>query len=190
MSTFFMHFNVAHYRLTVPTILTIVRMILSPCIVVLVLKQYWLSAALLFMIAALTDLLDGYYARLWNDHTLLGACLDPIADKLLLLSCFSVFAYIQTIPRWFLLIVLLKEIIIIIGVVVLFFIKKKGEIKPTLLGKLVTVIQMFFIMWLFGSYYFDYSSLHINLFILSLLLFFVLASLIQYITLGVRLLIQ
>ena len=70
----------------------------------------------LFAVAAISDILDGWLARYLHEHTFLGACLDPIVDKLLVLSVFATLALFHTplfaLPRWFVMLVFIKESII------------------------------------------------------------------------------
>lgn len=177
-------------KITLSTLLTLLRIALTPCIVACMLMGWWGIAFTLFCIAAISDALDGYLARLWHEQTFLGACLDPIADKLLVLSCFFTLAFIQsplfTIPQWFVVLVLLKEIILIGGSIVFYVIKGHIDIKPTLLGKMSTVVQMCFIIWLFACYFFSWLPVKTYTSMLGIVLILVFASLVQYGTIGMR----
>ena len=73
--------------------LTLVRLVCAPVVVVSLYYAYWLTAFVVFMFAAGTDLLDGYIARAWNEQTHLGAFFDPIADKFLLISSFGALVF-------------------------------------------------------------------------------------------------
>src|SRR5690349_20790870 len=99
----------AEKRITIPTLFTILRIVLVPIIVGAMVAGWWGCAFLFFVVACLTDVIDGLLARLLNEKTLFGAFLDPIADKLLLISCFFTLAFVTTplflIPRWFVLFV-------------------------------------------------------------------------------------
>ncbi|OGP12418.1 MAG: hypothetical protein A2055_01675, partial [Deltaproteobacteria bacterium GWA2_47_9] len=88
------------------------------------------------------DALDGFIARFFNQKTLLGAYLDPIADKLLLVTSYIVLAIIGIIPPWLAVLVISRDIFILIGVAVLFLNHKSFEIRPTLLGKVSTFFQL------------------------------------------------
>lgn len=177
-------------RITIPTIITLVRILLTPLIVYSMVMHQWGNAFGLFLIASISDMLDGSIARFCKQQTFLGACLDPIADKLLLLGCFFALAFIDTplfvIPQWFVYIVLIKELTIIGGATFLIITASADTIRPTLLGKLSTVVQMLFIIWLFACYFFHWVPLKTYWTMLSLLLFLVLASLVQYVCIGIR----
>ena len=177
-------------KITLSTLLTLGRIVLAPFIVCSMIFFHWGTAFILFCIAAITDVLDGNLARLLDEKTFLGACLDPIADKLLLLSCFFTLAFVQSplfsIPLWFVLLVLLKELILVIGAIILYYRKGHIEIHPTFLGKITTVVQMGFIIWLFACYFFTWIPVKTYYSMLGLVIILVFASLAQYVMIGIR----
>jgi len=178
------------WRLTFSTIITIVRIILAPCVVLAMRSGTWGKASILFLVASLTDVLDGNMARLFNEQTFLGACLDPIADKILLVPCFMTLAFIKTplfsIPFWFVAIVLVRECIVVFGALGIYLYHGDVEIKPTLLSKLTTMMQMIFIMWLFACYFMHWEPRRTYVAMLGLLLVLVVSSLLQYIYIGLN----
>ena len=145
-------------KITIATMFTIARIVLTPVIVWAMIVHYWGVACILFVCAALTDMVDGLIARHFNQKTLLGACLDPIADKFLMISCFCTLAFIDTslfsIPRWFLIFVISKECMQVMGACWLYRYQGYHSIESTLLGKVTTVIQMVFVTWLLVCYVF------------------------------------
>ena len=177
-------------RITIPTIFTLLRIVLTPAIVVSMFLYAWDWAFILFLIAAVSDLLDGNIARLFNEKTVIGACLDPLADKILIISCFAALAVVQSplfsIPIWFVIVVLVKELILVIGVFLLYLKKGIFEITPTILGKTTTVVQIGFIIWLFACYFFGWVPIKTYYFMLSLLLVLVAAVLVQYVRIGIK----
>lgn len=177
-------------KLTISTWLTISRIGLTPFIIIALSWQEWGIAAIIFAIASLTDMLDGMLARLRNEHTELGACLDPIADKILLLSCFTTVAAVKSsvlgIPAWFALLIIVKEAIILIGAGLLFCINSRFQARPTLLGKTSTVLQTFFLVWLFLCHHFEWLPYKTYSLSLSLVAVVICASCIQYIAIGIR----
>ncbi|MBT4577751.1 CDP-alcohol phosphatidyltransferase family protein, partial [bacterium] len=82
-------------QITIPTVLTVIRFILIPFVAQALLLQQWMYALLLFVIASVTDLLDGMLARWLNQSSWLGRILDPLADKLLI---FVVYAVLLVVP--------------------------------------------------------------------------------------------
>lgn len=165
-------------------------MLLAPCIVLAMVMHYWGFAFWLFLIAALSDTIDGSIARLSGEKTFLGACLDPIADKLLILSCFFTLAFVQSplfsVPLWFVLFVLIKELIVLGGAFTILLLGGQLTIGPTLLGKVTTLVQMAFIIWLFACYFFHWLPIKTYYTMLGLVFCLTLLSLIQYIRIGFR----
>lgn len=176
-------------RLTIPTVLTLLRLFLVPCIIFAMMTQRWGLAFWLFVISTITDSLDGMLARLLNQKTFLGACLDPIADKALLLSVFCTLAFYQSplfsIPLWFVLSVLIRELIILFGAWIIMLLRGHLNIRPTRLGKMTTMMQMLFIMWLFACYFFNWMPIKTYYSMLGILLILVFLSFIQYLRDGI-----
>lgn len=177
-------------RVTLATWITLIRVFLAPVIVGAMLMEQWGVAICFFIIASSTDLVDGALARWRNEKTFLGALLDPLADKILLLSIFFTLAFVQSplfaIPQWFVWIVLGKEIVQAIGFFVVYAINGHVKIQPQLLGKLTTFAQIIFIIWLFACYFFSWVPLKTYYTTLGVLLLLVVASFIQYAYMGIR----
>lgn len=177
-------------RITISTMFTIGRIILTPFIVYAMILGSWGVAFWLFVIASFFDIVDGNLARFLNQRTFLGACLDPIADKILLVSCFATLAFVQSplfsIPLWFVLLVLFKELVIIFGAFTIFWIRGHLEVNPTVLGKLTTVVQVWFIIWLFACYFFGWVPIKTYYTSLGVLFSLVVLSLFQYVRLGFK----
>ncbi len=175
-------------RITFSTVFTLLRIALTPFIVAAMAWHAWGVAFVLFIIASASDWVDGYLARTFKEQTFLGACLDPIADKILLLSCFFALAFIQsplfTIPLWFVLLILIKEIILVGGTFFIFLQKGHIEVRPRLLGKLTTFVQMIFIIWLFACYFFQWVPIKTYYTMLGVLLVMVFACLVEYTRIG------
>ena len=135
-------------KLTLSTVFTFMRILLVPCILYSMMVQQWGMACLFFMLAALTDTIDGTLARWMHEETELGAYLDPVADKLLILSCYTTLLFTKTplftIPPWFVLAILGKELVLMAGALYVCFVKQSALLKPTKLGKLTMVMQVVF----------------------------------------------
>jgi cardiolipin synthase len=188
----FKHLPDAEKRITIPTFFTLLRILLVPVIVGTMIVGWWTSAFVLFVFACFTDVVDGLLARLLNEKTFLGACLDPVADKFLLISCFFTLAFIFTplfaIPRWFVLFVVAKELIQIVGALIIYYLRGHLDVQPTWLGKTTTCIQMFFIIWLFSCYVFSWMPIKTYYTMLGIMIFFITASFVQYMRIGLRML--
>ena len=101
--------------MTIPNKLTIVRILLTAVIAFFLFMPGWLSktaALAAFLIAGLTDWLDGYLARRWHQTSAMGALLDPIADKVLVLGTFSAFAQLRVVPWWMVGLIALREVLV------------------------------------------------------------------------------
>ncbi len=132
--------------LTVANQLTILRMALAPVLVVMVLSREFGWALVLFVVAGVTDLLDGYIARHGHQKTTLGATMDPIADKILLASSFVALTWgaevVVRIPVWLTVIALSRDAIIVLTVAVINLTLGRRIFLPSLLGKLSTLLQL------------------------------------------------
>ena len=125
-----------------PNLFTFFRFLLTPVFIILILNNYFSLASIIFLMAGITDAIDGFLARYLNQATKLGACLDPIADKLLLCSGFVLLAWYQYIPSWLAVIVLCRDAFILLGGLLFFLFNIEFEIKPSLLGKATTLVQI------------------------------------------------
>ena len=127
--------------LTVPNQLTLLRMVVLPFVLISMIYGQHTASLWLFVAAALTDVIDGVVARRFNQKTRLGQYLDPIADKLLLSSCFVAQSVNGAIPWWLTILVLLRDVIIIATVLVVVLTTSVRNFPPSLLGKTNTVVQ-------------------------------------------------
>jgi cardiolipin synthase len=128
--------------INIPNILTVVRILLTPLFVIFLLKNLFHFALIVFTVAAISDGLDGLLARYFNQYSVLGAYLDPIADKLLLASAYVSLAVLKIIPGWLAVIVLSRDILIITGIAVFALSDIHLEIKPSLVSKWTTAAQL------------------------------------------------
>ncbi|MBX7160045.1 MAG: CDP-alcohol phosphatidyltransferase family protein [Acidimicrobiia bacterium] len=102
---------VVHDRvLTLPNVITFVRIGLTPVFLVLLLQERWLAAAILFVIVSGTDFIDGRLARRWDQVTRLGTVLDPVADRLLILSAAIAVVVKGIMPLWLIGLIVLREV--------------------------------------------------------------------------------
>ena len=100
----------------------------------------------MFALAALSDSLDGLIARLSNQQTRLGTYLDPMADKLLLISGFITLSTLRVIPAWSAIVLVSRDIILILGTLILHMIHGRFEITPSWLGKCTTAVQFIYVL--------------------------------------------
>jgi cardiolipin synthase len=129
--------------LTAANQLTILRMLLIPAFVILLLYGYQGWALITFIVAGLTDLLDGLIARMTGEKTTLGAWLDPMADKLLLVTMFVVLTLpgiglANQLPVWFTILVISRDIAIVATVAVVNLAIGPRTFRPSIFGKIAT----------------------------------------------------
>ena len=130
-------------NLTTANQLTILRMLLIPAFVILLLYGHQGWALITFMVAGLTDLLDGLMARLAGEKTTLGAWLDPMADKLLLVTMFVVLTLpdigsANQLPVWFTILVISRDVAIVATVAVVNLAVGRRTFRPSIFGKIAT----------------------------------------------------
>lgn len=139
---------------------TILRILLIPFFVVEILyyvrdgnEVHRLLGILAFAVAAICDGVDGYIARRYNQRSELGAILDPLADKLLLVSgivllSFDHQPYLETVPLWLTGTIIGRDILLLIGLLVIQMTAGKVVVRPRVLGKIATVLQMGVVLWI------------------------------------------
>ncbi len=135
--------------LTAPNQLTLLRMLFLPFIIINLVDRHYQWALVLFILAGLSDGLDGFIARRFHQQTMLGQYLDPIADKLLLSTTFLVLSVLHKIPWKFTVLVFSRDVSILGVGTVLFAIAGLRDFRPSLFGKANTFSQVaavFFVM--------------------------------------------
>ena len=135
--------------------LTTLRILLIPVFVTLLVYRHATEALLVFCLASLTDMLDGYIARTRGSQTRLGAFLDPVADKLLLTSAFVTLTYLKIIPFWIAVVVVSRDLVLTVGVLVIHVSGGVVHPAPSTLGKLSTVFQMATVLAAMISFYWN-----------------------------------
>ena len=140
--------------ITPATKMTLLRILLTPLFIGCLIyyqpdRDYLRQVALfLFSIGVISDGLDGFMARTFSQHSSLGQLLDPLADKLLLMSAFVCRTVLNTlppslrIPPWVTILVISRDLMIVVGACLIFLLTQRLEIRPSRLGKLTTFFQM------------------------------------------------
>jgi cardiolipin synthase (CMP-forming) len=152
---------------------TVLRILLIPFFVVVMIyyvrtgnEDFRLAGLLSFAIASILDGVDGYIARHYNQWSELGTILDPLADKLLLVSAiiflnFDNAPYLRQIPLWLTGIILGRDLLLGIGAVVVRLVVGKISVRPHLTGKVATVFQMLAVAWILLKWDWHYGLLDI-----------------------------
>jgi len=167
-----------------PNVLSLTRLLLTPAFVVSVIyhteSNVFLSnlPLIIFLIAIITDAVDGFIARKYNQITSFGILLDPLADKFLLIASFITLSFLTCgpaglrIPPWVLIIVLTRDIFILTGAAIIYLMLGYVEFKPSILGKITTFFQMVtilgvlihfeysYILWTLAAFFTIISGMH------------------------------
>lgn len=128
--------------MNLPNYITLLRVILIPFFIDFMIYGYYREALLVFAAACMTDALDGLIARLTKQKTELGAFLDPMADKLLILSAFVTLVFLGHLPIWLVIVVVSRDAILTMGSLIIFFTTGSLKIQPSIIGKVTTVMQL------------------------------------------------
>jgi cardiolipin synthase len=132
---------------SLPNLLSLLRMGLVPFFVIAVTQADMAKALGIFVLAGVTDALDGFIARFWKQQTLLGTYLDPAADKLLLISAYVVLSLesltpVLSIPLWVTILVIARDVLIVTTAAALHMALGTKKFPPTALSKLTTGVQV------------------------------------------------
>lgn len=173
--------------MNIPNLITTVRILLIPLLVIFLLEHKTDLALLVFVIAGVSDALDGFLARILHQKTLFGAYIDPIADKLLLSTSFVTLAILQFLPSWLAVVVISRDVIILGGFVILLFNNRDLDIKPTIISKVTTFVQLVTVCFILAHgyvkpFWFIANSLY------QLTALFTMVSGFHYIVIGFRIL--
>ncbi len=129
-----------------PNIISVFRILLVMPVVWALLNLEYAIALILFAVAGFTDALDGFLAKHFHWESRLGSILDPLADKLLLVSSFLALAWIELIPLWLVAVVIIRDLLIVIGGVVFHYMFVQFDMAPSRISKANTFFQIIFIL--------------------------------------------
>lgn len=130
----------------IPNLISLARIALVPMVVASIAAERFQLGLGLFFVAGFSDGLDGWLARRFDWRTELGAILDPIADKLLLMGTFVVMAIVGVAPWWLALLVVVRDLVIMSGAITYHFLYGDLEGKPTLVSKINTVLLLLYVV--------------------------------------------
>ena len=150
--------------MTIPNILSVLRILLAPVFFGLVAYKNMTWAFWVFFVGGLTDSLDGLLARLLNQRSTLGKTLDPVADKIFLSSAALSLGWYGIIPRWVVIVFVTRDILLVSGVVLLKLVDSPIPVEPHALGKTTTGFQIFYL----GFVVMNISGVHFTTFIPAL----------------------
>jgi cardiolipin synthase len=130
----------------IPNILTAFRFLLVPPVVVLMLKDEFMPALVLFAVAGFSDAVDGFLARRYHWTSRIGGLMDPLADKLLMVSSYLTLGWLGLIPVWLVALVILRDLVIVTGAVIYNARIEQVEATPSVVSKLNTLAQILLVL--------------------------------------------
>jgi cardiolipin synthase (CMP-forming) len=136
--------------MTIPNFITIGRLLLVPLAVLMIGQGRWVAAFSIFIVAGVSDAVDGFLAKRFGMASELGAYLDPVADKALIVAIYVTLAIGGIIPAWLTILVVSRDIIIISGVILSWLMEKPVEMAPFIVSKLNTAAQIGFAALVLG----------------------------------------
>ena len=134
-----------------PNAITLLRILLVAPLALLILAEQTETALWLFLLASISDGLDGWLARRFHWESELGGYLDPIADKLLMLATYVPLALLGWLPMWFAALIVLRDVVIVSGAFAWHYRRGPLKAEPLLLGRLNTVLQMLLVVLVLAS---------------------------------------
>lgn len=126
----------------IPNIITLGRLFLVPYVIIMIMHREWGYAFAAFLIAGISDAVDGAMARRLDIRSELGAYLDPVADKALLVSIYVALALVGVLPDWIAILVVSRDIMLVGGVVLSWVLSKPIAIDPSMISKVNTAMQI------------------------------------------------
>jgi len=173
-------------ELSIPNIITLARIILVPVIIWAIASNEMEIAFAIFVIAGVSDAVDGFLAKRFNMASELGALLDPLADKALLVSSYVALGIWGAMPRWIVILVVSRDIMIVSAVIVSWFFDKPVEMKPLMVSKLNTAAQVALAALVLASLGFGFKPMPYDVVLMGLVTVFTLGSVSLYLVEWIR----
>ena len=172
--------------MSIPNLITLARILLVPVVIWAITSGEMRIAFLLFFAAGASDAIDGFLAKRFGMQTELGAYLDPLADKALIVSIYLTLGVNGFIPLWLVILVVSRDILIVGGIMLSWLVGPPLKIKPLLVSKLNTVAQLVFASVVLGSLGFNYEVPTLTLILMGLVAVLTLLSVAAYVAEWVR----
>ena len=137
--------------MSLPNLITIARILLVPLTVWLIISDAYGLAFLAFVLAGVSDGVDGYIARRYDLRTELGSYLDPVADKALLVSVYVTLGFLKVLPPWLVILVVSRDVLIIGAFILSWLMDRPVKVRPSMLSKINTAGQIILVVVLLGS---------------------------------------
>jgi cardiolipin synthase (CMP-forming) len=172
--------------LTFPNLITLARILSVPVLVWAIASGEMLIAFLLFVAAGISDLVDGFLAKRFNMTSEIGAYLDPLADKVLIVSIYVALGITGAIPRWLVILVVSRDIMIVGAVILSWLVGKPLELKPLFVSKLNTGAQIIYACLVLAALGFKFDAGPVQTIAMALVAILTLLSVAFYVAEWVR----
>lgn len=167
-------------QFNIPNLITLLRILLVPVLVWAIAAGEMLAAFILFVVAGISDAVDGFLAKRFGMTSEIGAYLDPLADKALIVSIYVALGVTDAIPRWLVILVVSRDIMIVTAVMLSWFVGKPMPVKPLLVSKLNTVAQIAFACLVLAALGLRFNPGPLQPILMGLVAFLTLASVASY----------
>jgi len=147
--------------LNIPNLLTLGRIIITPFIIYAIIEHQAVLALTLMAVAGVTDMLDGAIARYFNQRSTVGAFLDPMADKLLLISTIVTLYAIEQLPLFLFLAVIFRDVIIVLGAIAYEMVTHKLKMQPSIASKITTFLQITLVLMVLSDMAWQFPGVEI-----------------------------
>ena len=147
-------------------IITVGRLLFTPIIIWLIFSSYYSLGLIFFVLSGLSDALDGFIAKQFNQSTILGSYLDPIADKTLIVSSILVLGYMGAIPSWLIILIVSRDLAILGAVIISWLVERSLKIEPIISSKINTFLQIFYTGLILLSLTYQEEIIYLDNFIL------------------------
>ena len=144
--------------LSIPNLITLARILLVPVVVWAIASNQMLFAFLLFAAAGVSDAVDGFLAKRFGMASELGAYLDPLADKVLIVSIYVSLGIVDALPRWLVILVVSRDLLIVGGVMFSWIVNKPVNVKPHMVSKINTAAQLLLVGLTLASLGFGFDA--------------------------------
>ena len=172
--------------MSIPNLITLGRILLVPIVVWAIASGRLQLAFLLFLAAAISDAVDGFLAKRFGMKTELGAYLDPLADKVLIVSIYATLGITGVIPLWIVILVVSRDFMIVGAIMLSWLVGMPVAIKPHTVSKLNTAAQILFACLVLASKGFDFSAEPVLTLVMALVAVLTLLSVVFYVAEWVR----
>lgn len=150
-----------------PNIITLGRILLVPLVIWAIASNQMTIAFVIFVVAGVSDAVDGFLAKRFNMTTEIGALLDPVADKALLVSIYVALGIWGAIPRWLVILVVSRDVMIVGAVIVSWLLGNPVPMKPLMVSKLNTVAQVAFAALVLAALGFGFDATPYDLILMT-----------------------